>query len=66
MTPEQADATGEPLSIPYHCCPLAYGLHQWPGRKCSRQGGDHVCGACISDVNAPALGFRRRLVEVKA
>lgn len=40
-------------------CRLAYGLESQFGRVCSRLGGDAVCGACISDLDAPMLGFRR-------
>ena len=40
-------------------CRLAYGLETQFGRVCSRMGGDAVCGECIRDPDAPALGFRR-------
>ena len=32
------------------CPPLAYGLHLWPGRVCSRLGGAAVCGICVGDL----------------
>lgn len=41
-------------------CRLAYDLHRQFGRVCSRAGGSAVCGACIGDPDAPALGFRRQ------
>jgi hypothetical protein len=41
-------------------CTLAYGLESQFGRKCSRAGGDAVCGACIGDINAPAQGFGQK------
>lgn len=41
-------------------CRLAYDLHLCTGLVCSRQGGDAVCGACIGDSDAPAMGFRRK------
>ena len=44
-------------------CRLAYDLHLQFGRVCSRLGGDAVCGECIRDADAPALGFRRRPVD---
>jgi len=31
-----------------------------PKGQCSRQGGARVCGECIADQDAPALGFSRR------
>jgi len=31
-----------------------------PRGVCSRRGGNRVCGECISDVDGPVLGFRRR------
>jgi hypothetical protein len=40
-------------------CRLAYDLQNWPGRVCSRKGGASVCGECIRDIDAPAMGFRR-------
>jgi hypothetical protein len=30
-----------------------------PRGVCSRQGGDRVCGSCVGDIDAPAMGFRR-------
>jgi hypothetical protein len=30
-----------------------------PRGVCSRKGGDRVCGECIGDIDAPAIGFRR-------
>lgn len=40
-------------------CRLAYNLHEQFGRVCSREGGGAVCGECIRDRDAPAMGFRR-------
>lgn len=54
------------LVIPYICKPLAYDLHLWPGRVCSRQGGNAICGECIGDIDAPALGFRRDQLKLNA
>jgi hypothetical protein len=44
-------------------CDLAYNLHLWPGRTCSRDGGSHTCGECIHDIDVPALGFRALTTE---
>jgi hypothetical protein len=30
-----------------------------PRGECSRKGGERVCGDCVHDLEAPALGFRR-------
>ena len=31
-----------------------------PRGTCSRQGGARVCADCVTDADAPAMGFRRR------
>jgi hypothetical protein len=31
-----------------------------PRGECSRLNGERICGECIRDMDAPALGFRRR------
>jgi predicted DNA-binding protein YlxM (UPF0122 family) len=41
-------------------CKLTYNIHNQFGRVCSRAGGNAVCGVCIKDINAPAMGFARR------
>lgn len=47
-------------AIAYDCPPLAYNLHKFGPGRCSRKGGTRVCGICIRDEYAPALGFQRR------
>ena len=46
-------------------CRLAYDLENQFGRVCSRKGGDSVCGECIADIDAPAMGFRRARPELR-
>lgn len=54
LTGTAGNAAPEPAE-----CRLAYGLHEQFGRVCSRKGGSAVCGECIADPDAPAMGFRR-------